>query len=219
MRRLMTLLTAAALLTACEQDTYDKGDNSLSYLRADFVEAAVNSQKEVTAVTTDDGDRLQLTRPMTATWIERQDTTYRAVLYYRTNAGEGMAEPVSLSHISTVSVKAADKIKGGMKTDPVSMESAWLSKNGRYLNLCLLVKTGTVEGESVAQTLGMARDSTVTAADGRKTSYLRLYHDQGTVPQYYTQRLYFSVQVAGMADSLVMAVQTYEGEIKKRFSL
>ena len=65
-------------LLACEQDLYEKGDGELSYLRADFVEAYVNADKQINRVVTDDDDELKLTMPYTADWIKRPDTTYRA---------------------------------------------------------------------------------------------------------------------------------------------
>jgi hypothetical protein len=66
----------------CEQDAYDKGDASYSYMRADFVEANVGSDKRIAGVVTDDDAQLQLTTPFSASWIQRADTVYRAVMFY-----------------------------------------------------------------------------------------------------------------------------------------
>ena len=58
MRKLLVSVPVVllALLAACEQEVYEKGDGELSYLRADFVEAFVNADKEVSRVLTDNDD-------------------------------------------------------------------------------------------------------------------------------------------------------------------
>ena len=99
---LFFLLLTSYILLSCEQDVYEKGDGSYSYMRADFVEAYVGADKQVSRVMTDDDDELTLTAPYMAEWIKRPDTTYRAVLYY--NKVENGAEPLKLSRITTLDV-------------------------------------------------------------------------------------------------------------------
>ena len=84
MKKPAPLLLLLSLLTlfSCEQDLYEKGDNEYSYMRADFVEAVVGSDKQVVYVVTDNDERLLLTAPYTDSWIGRSDTVYRAILYY-----------------------------------------------------------------------------------------------------------------------------------------
>ena len=84
MKKSAPLLLLLSLLTlfSCEQDLYEKGDNEYSYMRADFVEAVVGSDKQVVYVVTDNDERLLLTAPYTDSWIGRSDTVYRAILYY-----------------------------------------------------------------------------------------------------------------------------------------
>ena len=47
-----------ALATACEHDSYDTGDGSLSYLRCDFADAHSDAQCHVDAFLTDEGTRI-----------------------------------------------------------------------------------------------------------------------------------------------------------------
>ena len=212
------LLLFALSLLSCEQDVYDKGDGEYSLLRADFVEAIVGSDKQVEYVVTDDDERLPLTTAYTAKWIQRPDTTYRAVLYY--NYVDKKAEALTLSRISVMTPRKPGDFKSGVKTDPVGVESGWLSGNRKYLNLCLILKTGAVDDEEIVQTLGIIGDTIVTDADGCRTCQLRLFHNQGEVPQYYSQRAYFSIGLDGIeADSLHLSVNTYDGIVERGFRL
>ena len=51
----------SSLLTSCTQDAYEKGEGEYSLMRGDFAEANVNSNREVTSITTDEGETLPLT--------------------------------------------------------------------------------------------------------------------------------------------------------------
>ena len=218
MKKLFCLFLLVLAVAGCEQDVYDKGDTVYSYMRADFVEAIVGSNKQVTYVLTDDDERLPLTAAYSAKWINQPDTVYRAVLYY--NYKDQQAEVLNLARVSTVSVRPQSQFKDGIKTDPLGLESVWLSNNKRYLNLSVIVKTGAVTEEAEVQTLGMVGDTIMTDADNQRTYHLRLFHNQGDVPQYYSQRLYFSVPLSELeVDSLHLSVNTYDGVVTKGFRL
>lgn len=217
-KNLLSAMLLMLALTACEQDVYDKGDNAYSYVRADFVEAVVGSNCQVSYVVTDDGERLTLNTPYAAKWITRADTTYRAVLFYD-YSGEKV-EARSLSRVSTVSIRKPAQFSTGVKTDPVGLESVWLSGNRKYLNMSVILKTGDVNDEEKVQTLGMVGDTITVGADGLRTCQVRLFHNQGDVPEYYSQRLYFSVPLAGLeADSIRLSVNTYNGVVTKGLRL
>ena len=218
MKKLFPLFLATLAAVACEQDVYDKGDTEYSYMRADFVEAVVGSDKQVSYVLTDDDERLPLTAAYTAKWIERPDTVYRAVLYY--NYTDQKAEVLNLARVSTVTIRPAEQIKGTVHTDPLGLEAVWLSGNKRYLNMSVVIKTGSVSEDAEIQTLGMIGDAITADENNVRTCQLRLVHSQGDVPQYYSQRLYFSVPLSGLeADSLQLSVNTYDGIVTKGFRL
>ena len=134
-------------LNSCTQDLYDKGEGEFSQLRADLVNVHVRHDSRVDYVLTDDGDSLRTEPPFTVSWIEKSDTIYRALLYYFLN--DGVVEAYSMGPVLVPSVKAANLIKGGIKTDPVHLTSLWRARNGKYLNLRLRVMTGTTDDEKV----------------------------------------------------------------------
>ena len=105
--------------------------------------------------------------------------------------------------------------------DPLTMESAWMSANGRYLNLGLYVKTG-VEGDSVVakhQLLGVNCDTTVVHDDGSRELHLVLYHDQAGVPEYYSSCVYASIPISHLrkGDVVHLDVHTYNGLVSRSF--
>lgn len=205
------------LITSCTQDLYDKGEGEFSQLRADLVNVHVRSDNRVDYVLTDDGDSLRTEPPFTVNWIEKGDTIYRALLYYFLN--DGVVDAYSMGPVLVPSVKAANLIKGGIKTDPVHLTSLWRARNGKYLNLRLRVMTGITEDEKMEkQTFGCVSDTVVSHPDGRSTQYLRLYHDQGGQPEYYSKEVYLSIPLKDTeADTLQISINTYNGPLLRRF--
>ncbi len=202
-------------VVGCSLDDYDTGEGEYSQMRADLVVAHVDGDRHVDYVLTDDGDSLRAQPPFTVSWIEKSDTTYRALLYY--NLKDGCAEAVSVGQVLVPSIKSPDRFKEGVKTDAVHLTSIWRARNGRYLNLRLRVMTGSEEGtEQHKQVFGCVADTLMKHADGRQTLHLRLYHDQGGQPEYYSRELFLSIPLKGVeADTLVMSVQTYDGLLDK----
>ena len=136
MKHLLRLLVII-LVASCTQDAYEKGEGAYSLMRGDFAEANVNSNREVTSITTDDGEILPLTSLATAQWISRPDTIYRCMLYYnKVKAADGKlaAEVISLGRVPCLYVKPLTSFEKTYKDDPVKFESIWNSKSGKYLN-------------------------------------------------------------------------------------
>jgi len=215
----VSMTTVLMLTAACEQELYEKGDSSMSYMRADFVEAFVGSGKQVDYVITDDGDSLQLTAPYKGSWVERADTLYRALMYY--NQRGTTAEISSMYRVPVLSAKRDVIGINKAKTDPVGLETIWMSRSKRYLNLGLLLKTGEAEAEKPrAQSFGIVKDGTALNDDRTLTLNLTLSHNQGDIPQYYTQRSYLSIAVSELkVDSLRLTLHTYDGVVSRVFSL
>lgn len=226
MIRFLMAVPLILLFMACSSESYDTGDGSLSYMVADFVEAETDEAARVVSIVTDRDERLWLTRIVSLDWAEKPDTAYRSLIYYnkvKDSNGQYVAEPLAATQVLTPSVTDADDIKGGMRTDPVVFESAWKSHNGKYINLDLSVKTGTVDGKYGQQVVGMACDSVSTRADGTRLVHLTLYHDQASVPDYYSAKLYMSIPVEYMpielsaGDEVQVSMATYGGEVVKTF--
>ncbi len=226
MRRTSILLPLLLILFSCSNDAYDTGDGYLSNMRADFVEAQTNSYANVTKVETDDGDTYTLTKSPTLTWATMPDTVYRALLYYNkveTSSGKFQAEPISISQVPVLNVYEASYFDGGVLTDPITLSSAWKSKNDKYINLDFYIKVGSSDGTIDKQTIGVVYDSTEQSDSGKQHVNLRLYHSQNGVPEYYSSESYLSIPIAAIpgnlteGDEVEITINTYDGEISKTF--
>lgn len=206
MRNVLCLL-AVIVVSACTQDSYEKGEGAYSQMTAQLADAHVNSDKRVDYVDTDEGEHLVLNRSAAASFITKADTTYRVSFYYK--MVDGKAEPLSLGRVPVVTPKSIQQ----MKTDPVRLESMWIGKSKKYLNMGFYVMTGKADVDSLKHVLGCRRDTLITNTDGTRTLRLTFYHDQGGVPEYYSQRVYLSIPIQGIkADSVWLNVNTYEGK-------
>ena len=219
-------LSFSVALTSCETDSYDKGEGKYSQMQADFVVAGVGSDQRVDYVVTDEGDSLLAFPRFTTQSIEKADTTYRAILYYKLvndDAGRAAVEAMGLSLVPTLTAhtpEEMDSLVGDMKTDPVKFESIWLARNRRFVNVSIILMTGQPDTDDVHQTLALMCDSVQHHADGRATACCRLYHDQGGVPEYYSLQRYLSIPVSSLAaDTLRLSIQTYADPVVKSISL
>lgn len=120
-----------------------------------------------------------------------------------------------LTQLTVLTPQPADELDD-LTADPLTIESAWLSANKRYLNLRLQVKTGESDGNTRLQTLGLllldSTDSEVT---------LQLLHGQNEVPQYYSATVFCSIPTAQYAagTTIRLRVNTYQGPIERTFQL
>ena len=224
LRLIVIIITHFSLLishSSCTQDAYEKGEGKYSLMRADFVEAYANGQKEIDRITTDDGDQYSVTKAFTTKWVTTADSTYRCILYYNKveeGSGKYAVEPISIGQVPCPKITPSSELDKAMKTDPVKFESAWLSKTGKYLNLSLYLMTGTTNDEDAIQTLHVVQDTIMTNPDATRTSYLRLYHDQGGIPEYYSTQVYASILTSQIdADSVRISINTYKGKVTKSF--
>ena len=210
----MILITShlSLLTSSCTTDTYDKGEGDYSLLCAELVEAHANSDKQLDWCLTDESEQLMFTEPVKASGIQTADSMYRALLYY--NKVEEGIEVVSIGLVNTIFPR---RIKE-MKTDPVRFESMWMSTSRRYLNMGLYLKTGNATKKDQHHTIGLNIDTLILNGDGTRTARLTFYHDQGGLPEYYSQRSYISIPTDSIdADSIYLRVYSYEGVKEKRF--
>ena len=199
-----------SLFTGCTTDTYDKGDGEYSLMQAEMADVHVDGNKQADFLVTDDGERLAVRNPFTTGWMKTADSTYRAVAYF--NRRDAGAEVVALNRVATIRPGAVKD----RKTDPVRFESAWVGASGRYLNTAIYVLLGSTDDEKAIQTIGCHRDTLRQNTDGTRTQLLTLLHDQGGVPQYYSQRAYISIALDSIqADSVCLKVHTYDGVVSK----
>lgn len=207
--------------TSCSNTSYEEGDSKLSYLRTDFADATTDSQGRLSAATTDDGVSLTFTRPMQTSWSNAADSLCRVLLNYNmyaNGADSNVVEPLAAKIVYTLQ-PAKPSVQTQAATDPVSLVSAWKSKNGNYVNLRLGLKTGKASGDDQRQSIGLALDSTVTSY-GSTTYCLRFLHSQGGVPEYYTTDAYVSIPIKQMTtgSKVRLSLNTYNGWVTREFT-
>lgn len=213
----------ALLLAACTTDDYDTGDGTYSLMRADFVDMHVNASLQADYVITDDEDSLALSEPFTNKALKNANAYYRALLYY--NKVDGKATPVSISLLNYYYPRKTSTIKrDSVFTDPVYFESAWKSKNGRYINIAVNKLTAKVNNEDGVHLMGMVEDTLQTNIDNTKTVILRLLHSQNGVPEYYTSKSYVTLPLSyyrgklNAGDKIIIRINTYDkGIVEKQF--
>lgn len=212
---IFTVLSAAALLAACEADNYDSGTGEYSLMTGDLVEIYSNSSGYLTSFITDDNTSFTLTKNITTSWATSPDSAYRARLYYNlVDEDAGLAEAVSIAEVPVLTPFTPDSMEV-IYTDPITLESVWTSKNNKYVNMSIYLMVGTSDEIIDYQTVGMMRDSVVYNADGTSTLYLTFYHSQGDVPEYYSQKYYISL----LTQSLVANAQRQSPQTEASFVL
>ena len=221
MKRILPIYLSLLLaLTSCETDSYEKGEGNYSLLQADFACLTVDGEKRGVSFITDEGDSYLLSNPKTASWIQTADTIYRTYLYYN-KEGDGKAKVTSMGILPTLKPRDVKDFKR-QPQDPVGLESSWLTRDGKYINMGLLLKNGRNDnGEEGIHALALALDEVRQNDDQTQTAYYRLLHDQGEVPEYYTNRRYVCILLPTeeRPDSVCLTVKTYDGVVVKKFKL
>ncbi len=225
----LTYLLLMLLLISCSNESYDTGDGSLSNMRVDFVDAITNSYAQIYRVETDDNEVLDLTTPISVSWTEEKDTTYRALLYYNKIAsydGSYQAEAIAISQVQVLSITPTKDFLQEIFLDPVNFVSIWKSKQGKYINLDFYIKVGILDQDQQnLQVLGVLYDGETLLEDGTRKVTLRLYHNQNSMPEYYSQEVYVSIMVddiptdLSQVDQVEFIINTYDGQITKTIDL
>ena len=126
----------------------------------------------------------------------------------------------SLLNVGTLTLRRDTTDGKGWKTDPVGLETVWVSTNRKYLNLGLVLKMGAMEKDAAPQSIGMMLSRVDTDEAGVRTGHLQLVHSQGDVPEYYSQRVYISLPLQELTvDTLYLTIDTYDGVVRKGFLL
>ena len=221
MSSLACLLILGWALASCETENYETGDGKYSNMRADFADTHTSAPKTVVNMITDDGDSLVFKEKVAVSWAAKGDTTYRALVYYIPEESRS-ASVLSVQQVLVPNIRPHYQFKE-IKTDPLSIESVWQSRNGRYMNFGLNLLSGSTSSDDSHHLLGMICDTLMQNADGKRHLHLRLFHDQGDVPQYYTTRAFLSIPLKKepyrlqSGDTLSVVVNTYDGVVTKSF--
>ena len=167
---MVAALVSLLVVSACEHDFYETGDSELSYLHTDFVEARTNELGAFVSAKTDDGEELTLSPAVKSKWATRPDTTYRALLYYD-RVEKGVTTSFALNPVLVLRPHLTFDL-ASVSTDPLGFESLWMSKNRKYLNLTLVLKSGQTDDKKSIQSLALVCDSIRKQASGGRKFYL-----------------------------------------------
>ena len=205
-------------MVSCTVEPYETGDTSLSYLMAEMVDMHVVG-REIKSIVTDSDERLAVSSSyLLPEKMEHRDTTYRMMLYYNKEGNK----PIELKSLKRAYVvKSSDKQSSlTLHDDPVKLISAWKAQNSSYINLSLGLMVGNADSDDAVHKVGIVADRVETMPNGSKTYYLTFHHDQGGIPEYYTQTVYISVPLKEYAegDRICIRMNTYSGWIEKIFT-
>ena len=210
---LISHFSFSVALISCANDAYDKGEGEYSQMQAEMAEVHVGSDQLVDYFVTDNNKKFMVAFPFKNSWMKTPDSTYRAVAYFDEST-EGLADVRGLGRVAVV----VPKHQKNLKTDPVRFESIWMSSNRAYLNAGIYLLMGSTTDEQAIHTLGCHIDTLQSNDDGTKTMYFTLFHDQGGMPEYYSQRAYVSIPLKDVvADSVCLTIHTYDNIVRKTF--
>lgn len=202
------LLFGIVLAASCTHASYDTGDGEYSHIRTDYVNVDVKDQ-QIQSIVTDEGASLNIP-PGIKVITNPKDTTLRWLLYYNKENNSDPIEIVSHSNMTLLKVKKQQEVQT-IKTDPVTVNSVWMAKDQRYLNLNIGLKTGITESENNLHSVGMV--CTKTEGD---IAYYTFYHDQADIPQYYTQNVLLTVE-SPEEKIIDLTINTHNGTFHRQF--
>lgn len=205
----VVVMMVVAGLLACEDNHYSTGDGTNSYLQARFGEVHTTAKGTLAYVVTDEGDTLRIADNIVNKSLAVADSVYRVLYYYDQNGKN--VNPRSIVALPVVQLSTNSKLE----TDPVSFESAWVSKNRKYFNIGFALKVGHSDGQDKKQRIGVVRDSLVRTPSCQHILYMHLVHSQNGVPQYYSQSYYISIPLKSLPANtrFVFRVKDYREEV------
>ncbi len=219
MKHLLVIVLSVLLFASCEKDAYESGDGKYSYIRTDFAEVHTLATGVVDYAITDENDSVAFNPNALVSWTSTPDSVYRALVYYYNNIEDGATSVYSINQVLITNYRLKSEFKN-IYTDPVTFNSAWLSNNRKYLNIGLSVKTGVQDGLDNKQSVDIMCDSIINNNDGTHDIYLRLWHNQNDVPEYYSVSTYLSMPLKGISEgsNIHLTVNTYKGTVTKELT-
>lgn len=189
-------------------------DDSYVYpsVKLEFINAQTNSSGYVSYLQTDKDTIYDISNDRTSCKLDA-NTLERVVCYYTvlskaSSSQHGTADLYSiLKAVSPTPGKLATGYQ--MKTDPVGIQSVWLS--GQYINMTLQVKL-----QSKTHLFNFIENSTSTS-QGTPTINLTLYHDKSDDVEAYTKIGYLSVPLQKYIQqypggfNVSISINTYSG--------
>lgn len=198
----------------CQEDDYVYPD-----VLTEFTEVQTNDKGVLTYLLTDQGDKYQI--------LEREgldgltpDSIYRTLCIYQiTDVEKETVQLYSAQKVLSMLPKPASAFSDGIRTDPLDIQSIWLS--GKYLNMVLLPMA-----KDKSHIFHFVENSLTQDNEGRAQLELTLYHDQNGDYEAFTRKTYLSIPLwrygnkLDTGDRIVLHIQTYEeGNTTREFTL
>ena len=193
-------------LIGCKDDDY-----VYPPVLTEIVLARINENGSIRDLNTDKGESYRVENGGRFTGY-RPDSVYRMVCIYELNEATAETTTQIYSVRNTVSPIPIlpEKLIGGIKTDPVNVQSIW--RSGDYLNVVLLVKI-----QSGKHLFHFIETGNEEEAGSHKID-LTLYHDKQDDVEGYSQRAYLSVPLKQYnltaSDSVFFTLNTYKQGFK-----
>lgn len=222
-QRILLTISMLSLLSVvgCKHDFYESGDSTLSYLQTEFAEVTTDGTGNIVSALTDNDVSLTLNPPIKRSWA-KENSVYRTLLYYN-KVENNTTEAIAIEPIPILQIRVLDSNThiNRLAVDPLTLQSAWVSKNKKYLNLGLILKTGSTENTNAVQSVGVVQADKRQLSNGRAKLYLVLYHNHNEVPEYYSSRIFASIPLSNLSDvdSIYIDFPTKEGIERRGFRL
>lgn len=217
MKKLLYTIFGIIAICACNNETYESGDNDRSYLMAEWVDMEVKGTL-IQTIINDNDESLPFESGLKIKGDNApEDTTYRMLLYYN-KVG---TKPISI--ISNVMVRLFNPEEEAAATtskrDPLSVMAVWQSANNKYINFTLGLATGEIPSQNKKHGLSMVIDSVKQVTPSTKRYHYSLRHEQPETPGYYTAEAYISLPLApySTGDEIEITMPDKSGSTVKSF--
>lgn len=209
------IILLSVLISCSKEDEY-----GYATLTAELCDAHTSAAGVIDYAINDYDEKLVFSPNANVRWASTPDSIYRTLIYY--NKVETAGQPVTPVGVESVMWLAPRTLKESaewnMKSDPIALESSWLSSNQCYVNMRLSVKSGAAETDKQTHKFGLVCDSIYSTGSAKRYAF-RICHDQGDIPAYYSVPVYASVPISDIApaDTIDITVQTWNGTLTRQF--
>lgn len=211
----MALLFCIFLCEGCKEEDY-----VYPSVVTEFIGAQTNNDGTISQLVADDGTIYSVLQRDGLGGLVA-DTLYRTISIYepitQENGKGNVAQLYSCQLVLSVNPLPASDFKGNIKTDPVDIQSIWLS--GEYLNMIL-----PVQYKELSHLYHFVDEGITSDQSGTQTLNLRLFHDRNNDYEAFTKQVYLSVplknylQLLRKGDKIRFNLNTYkEGETYREF--
>jgi hypothetical protein len=178
---LLTLMIMSALCSC--------GDDDYQYptVKLEFITVTAGDDGSISSIVNDNGVKMNVTQDLTSTTL-KAGASLRAVSNYETLEDNSVVIYSLSSALSATPLPPTDEtFKDGIKTDPLTVQSAWLGY--RYLNMLLQIKA---DGNNIHRLHFVEEELNDTDEEEREVTIL-IYHDSKESEWNYTSRAYASI--------------------------